>query len=224
MSHQITLKAEPFAPMPSPAGGTAVITATVTDAAGEPLADIEVSFRTGVPYARFNAAAGMTDDRGQTRVSLTFPSPDAIDHSGAGVIPVTAASAQGSTTLLINFHDPFLKPVRILNAQKDEKTGITRIGNLAISLGVQAGVYFPDTLADGDKATFYWGKHSTRKTCAKGEYIWVVEPEKLFPAEQVLRPGEYRIWYSIENASGEVTGSEPVDIVIVDSPYSVSLA
>jgi len=221
MPNQITLCAEPFAPAPSSSGRATDITATVTDSGGEPVEGAVVNFSAGDPHACFTASAGTTDDRGQTTVTLTYPSPDVFGQAGVGVIPVTAAVNDDSKTVLINFYDPRLRPVKILNTERDEKTGLTKVGNIAIAFGVQALVYLPDTLADGDKATFYWGEYIAKKTCAKGEHVWVVEPGKLFIPEQALKQGNYRVWYSIENSAGHVIGALPLDAVITHGPHPV---
>ncbi|XBS69265.1 Ig-like domain-containing protein [Acerihabitans sp. KWT182] len=224
MSNQLTLSAEPFAPLPFPAGGVADITATVNDAEGNPLADAEVSFHVGAPHAALSVKGGTTDDQGQIGLTLTYPAPGVAGHSGTGVIPVTADTEGDSKTILINFYDPRLRPVKILNTQLNDTTGAILLGLRAIIFGVQALVYFPDTLADGDKATFYWGEFTARKTCAKGEHVWVVEPAKDFKSHQVFKPGKYRVWYSIENKAGEIIGSQPIETIINESPYAVSLA
>ncbi len=222
MPNQITLRAETFALTPTPTGGSVSITATVTDDQGKPLADINVSFLTGAPYAGLEPATGITDERGQAVVTLTYPIPNTSGHSGIGVIPVTADIGESSQTAWINFYDPRLKPIKIINTLLDEETGFTLLGRRAITFGVHTLIYFTDIIKEGDKVTFYWGDYSVRKTCVKDEHVWVISPGNEFHAEKSLKNGEYRVWYSIEDNAGKIIGAQPLDVLISESPYETA--
>ncbi|WP_170975422.1 Ig-like domain-containing protein [Martelella alba] len=216
MSYQLTLTTSPLTPALSTTARTCELTAIVADVEGHPQQDIPVYFQTTHDKARLSATTCITDDRGTATATLRYPV--AATRAAVGMVQVTAAITGSEKTISVNFFDPALRPVRVLNSQCDA-AGTVRLGQTALAFGLQMLVYFPKTIADGDKAIFHWGEHIARKTLADKERVWVVTPQILSLPAKALEPGTYRVWYSLETTAGQTHGAKPVNVEIVSARF-----
>jgi len=220
MANVISLAAIPGQVLANPNGQGSDIRATVTDSlTGQPVSDVPVRFTTTTLFATLPASPFNTNAQGVATVRLSYPQAG-HQLSGAAVIPVLATAPGASATILVNFYNFTLRALLILNAPTDPVTLLAVVPRSAIIAGLQVLVYLPADTQYGNIITFFWESQSVQMVYTGGALVWVININNSFIPEQALSPGDYSVWYLIEDFLGNVTGSSPVYASIRDTPYS----
>ncbi len=215
MPNQVTVYAIPTAIRPNP-NETKLTTvfARVTDSlTGALQSNVSVIFSTTTFNAVIASPNATTNASGVAETGVTFPVP-AAGQTGQGIVPVTGTIADGSATVLLNFFSPDLSKVYVTNAFNNIITPE------AINSGIQAIVYFPPAISIGTVINLHWGAHSVQHVYTGGALVWVIDILASFISSQVLSNGAYLIWYTLLDPFGNISGAEPIEVTVRNSPFS----
>jgi hypothetical protein len=222
MPNTITVTADPLAPVPSAAGSSSTIIATVTNETDVPQPGVAVSFTTTTLFVTFDPATGVTDENGAIKITVIYPRPNPDSITGVGVVPIKATIADESATLLLNYYDAALTRIRLINATvTEEEHGLYNVDYYQINAGVSALVYLPTAIGFGSIVTLHWGAFSYDMIYTDGPSYMLFDIDQLFTPADVLRNGRYVVWYSITDLANNTAGSFPLVVTVTGSPYNI---
>ncbi|TKI04849.1 Ig-like domain-containing protein [Martelella alba] len=221
MANIISLAAVNSPAPPIPAGQTASLRATVTDSiTGLPQPGVTVTFSQDTVYGKVSPASATTDANGLAQSNLTYPDQQRPGITGSAVITATASISGAATSFIINFWDPELRPLLVLNTTPTSSPEVYTLTADIIQNGVQVLVYLPADIRYGDIVSFFWNQQFIQMVYQDGPLVWVINVNSSFSPEQTLSLGEYALWYMIEDFAGNKSGSMSLILEIKDSPYN----
>ncbi len=207
--YEITLTANPTAQLQVPAGAVSNLTATVVDrSTHRPAENVQVTFSSTVPQARFSAPTARTDHNGRATTRVTFPYP-ANPTFGGGRVPVLATARNDSDSLQLVFYSQGLRPVQITNLQPGNI-----IDNESITAGVQAVIYPWPSTEPGNIYTLYWGNNSVQRAFNGSNFPWVVDIAETFTPQGVFTDGNYQVFYELTDNAGNFAECKPVEVTV----------
>lgn len=209
MANKIILSAKPPVALP---GGTISFTAKVVDAVnGDAQSGVAVNWsvtpeNTG---ATLGSTSGTSSDTGFVANTVT-----SADTSALTII----ATLEDKTTSSLNvgFSSSALPAPRVPQA----KDGV--LDGIAVKGTVQAMVVrHTDDPEVGDDYTFYWGSQTLEQLDdgTSDTFPWIINLKKIFSPADVLSDGQYTVFYTVRDLSGNVSYSSPLDLTVTGGTY-----